>query len=103
MTKLEQAYHLIENLQFADFFEFMENHAVSSKETITHLKNTIVWEGANASYCERLKVLANKLLHESEKKYTSKKGEADNAPININQFGEKSLYIENNNGNININ
>jgi hypothetical protein len=61
MTKLQQAYRYIENLQIAEFFAFLKSNA-KPNEMLTRLEKTFVLGKTDADFYEQLKSIANLLL-----------------------------------------
>jgi hypothetical protein len=96
MTKIEQAHHLIENLQIAEFFTFIRNNA-KPNALLVRLESAFVQGRTDVDFYEQLKTLANVLLSESSPtdKITKDKP-------SITQTAEKIYNIENINGDANF-
>ena len=98
MTDLEKAEDLINNVQIADYFAFMKSK-VGENAMLNQLQKKFILGKNDEDFYDQLKSLADLLLNTDN---TRNKSGENYIHRNIKQ-GDKSVYIEKNDGTIHIN
>ncbi|WP_375560657.1 hypothetical protein ACE193_23675 [Bernardetia sp. OM2101] len=100
MTKLEQAYHYIEELEISEFFIFLKsNPDVVPNPMLTRLEKAFIQSKTDVDFYDQLKALANILLSESNTQQPQQETKTETKRvINSKNYFEKL----DNNGTINF-
>jgi hypothetical protein len=89
MTKLQQAYKYIENLQIAEFFAFMKSNT-KPNEMLTRLEKTFILGKKDVDFYDQLKSLANLLLAENNSQQPTQETKTETTRvINAQNYFEK--------------
>jgi hypothetical protein len=98
MTDLEKAEELINSIEIAEYFVFMKSK-VGENAMLNQLQKKFILGKNDEDFYDQLKSLAHLLLNTDQ---TSNNSSENHTHRNIKQ-GDKSVYIEKNDGTIHIN